>query len=120
MSRIIEEQLKKCVYADLSHYDEETGIYRIPKYTKPQFLPGKCYIVRLPREILGDRTSVLATNWNNGSAPNMECCKAYVNKAMGKYIYADCLAYDWESGKELQDIWSGWLDLTTLTQLAAL
>ena len=44
-SKIVETQLKKCSYADLSHFDNTTGVFNIPKYSKPKFDVGKMIYV---------------------------------------------------------------------------
>ena len=116
-SKIIEQQLKNCVFADLRKYDAENNIYYIPRYTKPQYSIGKCYLIKLPGNIVNNPNSILATNWNNGTTPKHESYKAYVSKLIGKVAYMDCLAFDWENKVDLNDMWSGYLDTDELTQL---
>lgn len=117
ISEIIKAQLKKCAFADLSHYDESANVYHIPKYTKPKYDVGRCYLIRVSKNILNNPTSLLATNWNNGNYPKAEYYKAYVNKTMGSYIYVDCLAYNYETKQDLTEMFSGWLDINELQQL---
>lgn len=117
MNKIIEEQLKNVVYADLSNYDEKTNTFFIKKYTKPVFLSGKCYIIRVNKQIINNSYSVLATNWNNGLSPKNEYYKAYVSKTLGKMIYCDCLAVDYKNKKDLTEVYSGWFNIEDLTQL---
>lgn len=117
VSKIIEEQLRSCVYADLSHFDANTNIYLIPKYTKPQYNINKCYLIKLPNFVINNTTSVLATNWNNGLAPKNEYYKAYISKMVGKMIYCDCLAYDFNNKCDLTEMWSGYLSVDEITQI---
>lgn len=119
-SKYILNQLKKCVFADLSNFDPTSQIYHIPKYTKPKYDTNKCYLIKLPKSIINNSSSILATNWNNGTFPTREYYKAYVNKTMGSYIYVDCLAYDYQTKQDLSDMWSGWLDINELQQLSTL
>lgn len=117
---IIEEQLKKCQFADLTNFDEATNTYHISKYAKPIYTAGCCYLIKLPGELIKNPTTILAVNWNHGTAPQHEYYKAYVNKTLGKMIYCDCLAYDFENRKDLSIMFSGWFDTETLTQIAKL
>lgn len=62
MNKIIEEQLKKVVFADLNNYNENTNTFIIPKYSKPSFEIGKCYLVKVAGRIINNNISSLATN----------------------------------------------------------
>ena len=121
MSDYIKNQLKKCVWADLKNYDPNTNIYHIKKYSKPSYLKGSCYIIKVPAEIVNNKTTVLAVNWNNGSCPKNQYLKAFVSETMGTYIYVDTLPADpitkQEISSDLSAVWSGWLDTNTLEQI---
>lgn len=97
----IEKQLEKVMIADLSNFDLQTNTYKIPKYTKPHYEVGKCYLIQLPKNIINNTTCILATNWNNHIMPDHEYYKAYVNKTIGTYAYFDCLAYDFDTKQDL-------------------
>lgn len=116
----IQKQLKKCIFAKLDTFDEKTNTYHIAKYTKPKYEVGKGYLIQIPKYLINNTTSVLATNWNNGRSPQNEYYKAYVNKFKGSYIYVDCLAYDYQTKQDLSNMWSGWLDINELQQLSTL
>lgn len=116
----IDELLKKCRYASVAGYDEKTHTYRIPKYSKPVYEIGKCYIVKLSKDIVGNKKSVMATNWNHGQAPECECMKICVSKRLGDNIYVDSLGYDMESDSDSDRMWSGWLCTKDLTQIKKL
>lgn len=120
MRESIRKQLETCVFANLNNYDEKTNTFYIPQYSKPKYDIGRCYLIKLPGNIVNNKNSVLAVNWNNGNAPQHPYYKAYVSKAIGTLIYVDCLAYDFENKADLQIMWSGYLDSTTLTQIAQL
>lgn len=119
-SKIVEEQLNKCSFADLSCYDKNTNTYHIPKYSRPRYELGKCYLVKLPKEIVKNPMSVLATNWNNSTAPQFEYLKIYVNKVLGKNIQVDSLAYNMETKEDINVMWSGWLPTEEITQIQVL
>jgi len=120
MRDIIKQQLQKVCFADLNNFDRTTGTFHIKKYSKPKYEIGKCYLIKLPPDVIGNVNSVVAVNWNRGKCPMNEYYKAYVSKAVGTYIYVDCLAYDFDNRKDLTAMWSGYLDTTTLTQIATI
>lgn len=119
-SKIVEMQLKQVAYADLSHYNEATGVFDIPKYSKPKFDVGKMYVVQVDNELVDNVTSVIAANWNNGTAPHGNILKIYISKMAGKMIYVDSLVFDMATKSDTSIIWSGWLPTERLTQLMAL
>lgn len=120
MRKIIENQLKQVRLADLSNYNSETGICIIPKYSKPTYDIGKCYIIKIPAHLINNPMSVLSTNWNHGNSPKCEYIKAYVSKYSGKMIYVDSIGFDIVNNKDLNIMWSGWLPMDEITQTAAL
>jgi len=109
MRKIIEDQLKKTQYADLSNFDSTTNTFTIPKYTKPVYESQKCYLIQVPSTILNNPSSFVAVNYNNGSFPTNEYLKIFVNKTAGKMIYVNGLAYDINMKQDLLKMWSGWL-----------
>lgn len=118
MSRpIIETQLEKCQFADLSNFDPATNTFHIPKYSKPTYQVGAFYLVKVAADVVGNPTSVVATNWNRGSYPQFQYLKAYVAKTSGKMIYIDTIAYNIETETDIPAFWSGWLSIDSLTQL---
>lgn len=117
MNKIIEEQLKKIQIATVIQDAENKNIYKIPKYCKPTYTIGKCYIVKLDKNIINNTTSILATNWNSGRAPKAEYYKIYINNIVGKMIKVDGLEYNYINKCDKTQIFSGWLDINDLTQL---
>ena len=118
MREYVKELLKQCKYADLSSGDEEKGLYIIPMYSKPTFDVGCTYLIKLPRDVVGNRQSVLASNWNKGTAPKYEVLKAYVSKELGSMIYVDSVGV--VDGDDTDELWSGWLPAKEITQLKKL
>ena len=119
-SEIIKKQLKQVYYADLSNFDPETNTYTIPKYSKPRYEIGKCYLINLNPILVGNTWSVFATNWNNSTCPLTPYVKAAVSKINGKMLYVDTLAYDFENRQDLTIMWSGWLPEDEIIQICEL
>ena len=120
MRDLIKNQLKQVTYANLSNFDEATQTFIIPKYSEPRYEVGKMYLVQLPISIINQTNSVLATNWNNCSAPSGQYLKVYVSKMMGKMIYVDSLVFNFETNQDTSIMWSGWLPSEEITQISAL
>ena len=117
MREIIKEQLKQVQVADLNNFDTTTNTYHIPKYIKPNYDIGSCYIIKVSKQLLNNATSVWATNWNNGSFPKNEYLKIYVSKVLGKMLFVDSVAFDINTEQDLFDVWTGWVPTTEITQI---
>lgn len=120
ISKIVEQQLKKVSWANLNNYNKETGIYYIPRYTKPSYQVGSCYIIKIPAELVNNKNSLLATNYNNNLAPKYQYLKIYISKTLGTLIYVDSIGVDPVTKQDINDIWSGWLDAKDLEQITIL
>ena len=116
----VEEQLRKCTFADLSNYDTTTNTFIIPKYAKPHYELNKCYLVQLPAHMINNSASVVMVNWNKGIPPRAEYLKIFVSKTMGKMIFVDSLSYDMINRRDGTDMWSGWLPIEEIKYIAAL
>ena len=120
-NKIVEQQLKLCSYADLTQFDEKSNTFYIKKYTKPKYDIGKCYLVRVSRELVNNSTSILASNWNHGTSPKYEYLKIYVSKITGKMLSVDAIYFDNTNQQDIPgEMWSGFLSVDDLTQLAQL
>ena len=117
---IIKEQLEKCQFANLNNFDPSTNTFYIKKYSQPTYELNHCYLVKLPLNIVNDSDSVLAANWNNGSCPKTQYLKIYISKQLGSMIMVDSIGFDFETKQDLNLMWSGWLDINTLTQISSL
>lgn len=120
MREIIKKQLLKCTYANLNNFNPETNTFYIPKYSKPQYVVGKMYLVQLPLNLVNNTSSVVAANWNNGTAPQFQYLKVYAAKLLGKMLYVDSIGYDINTRQDINTLWSGWLPTEEITQLAVL
>lgn len=117
---VVKEQLEKCQFADLNNYDANTNTFIIKKYSLQTYEINRCYLVKLPGTVVGNNDSVLAANWNNGSCPSTQYLKIYISKILGNMIYVDSIGFDFDNNKDLNIMWSGWLQTESLTQIAAL
>lgn len=120
MNEAIKKQLELCQFANLSNYDEATKTYHIPKYSKPNYKVGKCYLVNISSAIVKNANSLMAVNWNQGRAPQFSTLKIYISKALGKNIYIDGLGYDLDTQSDADYMWSGWLNIEDLTLIMEL
>ena len=117
---IIKEQLEKCQFANLNNYDPVSNTFIIKKYSQPTYDLNHCYLIKVPNSVVNNIDSVLAVNWNGGSAPSTQYLKIYISKVLGNMIYVDSIGFDFETKQDLNIMWSGWLNTSELTQLSAL
>ena len=116
----IKKVLEQCIYADLTDFDENTNTYHIKKYSKKVYKIQSCYLVKISDYIVKNPNSVVATNWNNGKAPQVNYMKIFVSKILGQNIYIDGLGFDFETKQDTNYMWSGWLPISDLEQITAL
>lgn len=114
-NKIIEEQLKKVEYADLSNFNEETNTYFIPKRTDIKLEEDNCYLIKLKPTLFTNET--LKTNWNKGSVPKYEYLKVDVSKKMVNMIKVVATAFDYDLNQDLSYFWSGWLTIADIEVL---
>lgn len=109
MKEIIQQQLKKVLYANLDNFDEETYTYIIPKKCDIKVEEDSCYLIHI--RPTAKHNVAVNTNWNNGSVVPFCDMKVDVSKKMGKMIKVTGIGYDASEGKDLSQFWSGWLSL---------
>lgn len=117
---VIKDQLEKCQFADLNDCDPRTNTFLIKKYSKPTYELNRCYLVKLPLNIINSNDSVLAVNWNGGNSPSVQYLKIYISKIMGTMVYVDSVGFNFETKQDLNLMWSGWLDSSQLSQIMVL
>lgn len=100
-NKIIEDQLNKVECADLSHFNEETNTYYIPKRVDIKIEVDKCYLVKLKPSFFNNET--LRINWNAGSLPKYDILTIDVSKITGKMIRVVAVQ------PESNYFWNGWL-----------
>jgi hypothetical protein len=118
MRELIKQQLKNCSYADLSHFDPATNTFLIPRYQKPHFALGNMYLVQVSGALVNNTSSVIAANYNNGTAPSFNYLKIFVSKSLGKMIYVDSIGFDPSTKQDINIMWSGWLPTEELTLIS--
>lgn len=125
MNKLIQDQLLKCHYIDLNglnniSIDKNKYTYHILKYTKPKYEIGSCYIIKVSRELVNNQASTYATNWNHGTSPQYEYLKIYINKKLALNIYVDSIGFNFETKEDINIMWSGWLNINDIEQIADL
>jgi len=114
MRDIIRRQLEECVFADISNYDPETNTFLIKKYNRPDYKVGSCYLIKVNDNVMNDKDSAIAINWNNGNLPKYPYLKIYVGQVMGKMIRVDSIYYNIETNQDSVEMWNGWLNIDDL------
>lgn len=120
MRDLIKQQLQNCSYANLTNFNPDTCTFYIPRYVKPHYALGNMYLVQVPGYLVGNSNSVIATNYNNGTAPLCPYLKIFVSKSLGKMIYVDSLGFDPQTKQDINAMWSGWLPTEELTMLSTI
>lgn len=117
-NKIILDQLSKVELADLSHFDNETNSYFIPKRCDIKIEEDCCYLIEIKESLYLNQ--VLAINWNNGTFPKDKYLKIDVSKIMPKMIKVVSIGYDPTLNKDLSNFWSGWLTLADISVIQKL
>jgi hypothetical protein len=122
MNKIIESQLKKVREADISHFDERTSSYFIPKKVDIKLEENNYYIIELNDILLKPNSSLnsLINNWNNGSIPKNKWYKIDVCQKLGDMVKINGAAFDYNTKIDLLDMWSGWLPIKEIKVLEKL
>lgn len=118
MNKFIEEQLKKVEKADLSHFNEDTNTYFIPKRVDIKLTENECYLLHLKDSFF--RNEVVKNNWNGGTVPKNTYLKADISKILAKMIKVVSIGYDEVNNKDLPSFWSGWLSIEDIEVLEKL
>lgn len=118
MDKVIEEQLKKVQYADLSNFDEKTNTYIIKKRVDLKLEEDHYYIIQIKDDFLRNgKNDIITINWNAGKYPKNKYYRVDVTKVMGKMVRVNGSAFDYETGEELTESFSGWLSLNCIIVL---
>ena len=109
-NKIIERELNKVAVADLSDYDESTGIYTIPKHVDLVLEEDNCYIISININKLKADDYAYLVNWNKTNViPEHEYMKIDVIKKLSNMFQVNGLYYDYDNKVDLGKTWSGWL-----------
>lgn len=118
VSKLVEEQLRKVQYADLSKYCKEANTFVIKKREDIKIEEDKGYLIKLNPSAFNNQAVIV--NWNGGSMPKHNYLKIDVSKCMGKMIKIVGVGYDYENKQDLGDFWSGWLSTADLDVISRL
>ena len=106
---LIQEQLNKVVYADLSNYDEKTNTYHIPKINQIKLQVNHSYIIKIKDSLY--ENELLKSNYNQGRTPPYKSYLIDIISILGKIIKVNGVEYDLEKTKTLNNLWSGYLSI---------
>lgn len=116
MNKLVEEQLLKVQFADLSNYDPKEKEYIIPKRVDIRLVEGKVYIIELEDKCF-DTSAILNINWNKGNIPKHRAYKAEIVSLNEKAVKISGLAYNLETGKDLLAFWEGYVPINSINVL---
>src|SRR5574344_813654 len=99
ISKLIQEQLSKVEWADLSNFDSTTLTYHIAKRKTIKLEEDKCYLIHLKPTCFTNET--VKINWNKGFMPTYEYLKVDISKIMGKMIKVNGVGIDFNTQTDL-------------------
>lgn len=118
MKDIIRHQLNSLRIASIPEFNEDSTEIVIKKLSNIPLLEHHCYLIKLEDNLLApNNNSALTINWNGGSIPTHKYYKVDVIKIMAQMIKINGLAFDYDSKKDINEIWSGWLPLNGIELL---
>ena len=108
-NKLIQRELEK-IKVKIESYDEELNCYFIPQVHVINYVKDEVYLFKLDKSLLSaSGNEILVINWNQGTFPKYEYIKAKIIKVLGDKIYVGAVYYDFETKKELEEDWMGWL-----------
>ena len=107
--QLIQEQLGKVVYANLSSYDKETHTYYIPKINQIKLQVNHSYIIKVKDSLY--ENDLLKSNYNQGRTPPYKSYLIDIVSILGRVIKVNGVEYDLEKNQTLNNLWSGYLSI---------
>lgn len=107
--KIVQDQLDKVIYADLSNYNEETKTYYIPKINQIRLQLNHSYMIKIKDSLLNNE--ILKSNYNSGKTPPYNCYLIDVLSILGKIIKVNGVEYDLDRNTSRNNLWSGYLSI---------
>jgi len=121
MSKIIDEQLKKCQVADTTNFNPDTNEYFIKRRVGIKIKVGSYYILKIKDSLLNPSpNSTLAANWNNGIIPTHNYYKVDVCQIMARMIKVNGIAFNNETQTDINEFFSGWLPIDEIEIISEL
>ena len=106
MRKIIQQQLEKVEYADLSNLKEGEP-FIIPKRLKNNIELGKEYIIELKDDLLvKGKNDILESNYNHGNVPPCKYLHGEAESNLGKLVLFTGCGYN---EGDLDIFWRGYL-----------
>lgn len=119
MSAAIERQLKKLQFAKPIRSEKDPNKVFFRKIESLRLEVDSCYLIRLGEGITHpNSSSTVAANWNGGRVPPHDCYKCDVEALMAGMAKIQGLAYDEAAGRDLDDMWEGWVPIDELTVIS--
>ena len=112
---LIQHQLERVIYADLSHYDATTRTYYIPLEKNIQIRRDHSYLIRIKSSV--SENEILKTNYNNGQTPPAQYYLVDVIAVLKNVIKINGVEYDINNSTSLNSHWSGYLALRDIEVL---
>lgn len=115
MREYVKKQLLALELAIPSTYEQQTNTYFIPKYNKPVYRKGSCYVVKLSENYKNEILS-----YGNFTVPSSRLLKISVRNVLGKLIEVDALEVNEVSLMDTQTFWFGRLNRDFIELVQAL
>ena len=121
LNKLVEEQLNKVQYADLSAYVGPDHSFIIPRNVTIKLAPDHSYLIELDSALLtpgGNR--VLETNWNGGRLPKYTYYKIDVVALLGGMVKCMGIGTTAAGNEDFPEIWSGYFPIKQIKILQEL
>lgn len=123
MNKLIENELKKCQYAQVPDFTADTTTILIPKTgirKKLEAKVGSYFLIEIDELILHPSEGhTLSVNWNGGTVPPCKRMNVCCIQVMGKMFKVEGVGVD-DDGAALGLAWTGWLPQTSVKFLKEL
>ena len=118
-TKFVKEELKKCKYAKVSELlnNEDNNItqIKIEKLKEICLEENKYYLIQLSDYVTNpSNSSTLSSNWNNNTYPKYSYWKVEISKIMANMVKINGVAFDYQKGTDINELWSGWVPIDSI------
>lgn len=118
-TKFVKEELKKCKYAKVSELinNEDNNItkIKIEKLKEICLEENKYYLIQLSDYVTNpSNSSTLSSNWNNNTYPKYSYWKVEISKIMANMVKINGVAFDYQKGIDINELWSGWVPIDSI------
>ena len=118
-TKFVKEELKKCKYAKVSELlnNEDNNItqIKIEKLKEICLEENKYYLIQLSDYVTNPSTnSTLSSNWNNNTYPKYSYWKVEISKIMANMVKINGVAFEYQKGTDINELWSGWVPIDSI------